>query len=141
MRIALLREHAENKVYSRLRDDAADRARSLFAQQLSSGTEVTFLAERAGVPAGILRCIDSTGSPLLYPARHAYVSSVYVVPRARRQGVLHALLGEAVRWCRERGLDEIRLHSASDNPLSNATWDALGFEVVEHLRVRAVDAR
>jgi ribosomal protein S18 acetylase RimI-like enzyme len=138
MRIALLREHGRNAVYSRLRDDAPVRARSLFAQQLVSATEITFLAERDHVPVGILRCIDSVGSPLLHPARHAYVSSVYVVPSARRLGVLHAMLDIAVRWCRDRGLDEIRLHSASDNPLSNATWDALGFEVVEHLRVRPI---
>ncbi len=138
LRIALLRTHSHNAVYGRMRTDAIARARPLFADQLRSTHEVTLLAERDGDASGILRCIESAGSPLLLPARYAYVSSVYVVPDERRGGILRLLLDHAVRWSRERGLDEIRLHSASDNPLSNSTWDALGFEVVEHLRVRSI---
>jgi hypothetical protein len=42
----------------------------------------------------------------------------------------------AERWCRERELTELRLHNAADNPVSGATWDAFGFEIAEHLRVR-----
>ena len=63
------------------------------------------------------------------------------MPKAREQGVLSALLAAADTWCRERGLDEMRLHNAADNPLANAAWDALGFEVVEHLRVRPLNRR
>jgi len=138
LRIALLREHGNNPVYSRLRADAASRARPLFSQQLQSTDEAIYLAERDGRALGILRCVDAVGSPLLYPARYAYVSSVYVVPSARRAGVLRALMASAVRWSESRGLREIRLHNASDNPLANAAWQALGFEVVEQLRVKTL---
>src|SRR3712207_6883246 len=41
----------------------------------------------------------------------SYVSSVFVTPGARRAGVLRALLERAVRWCEDRGLHEMRLHS------------------------------
>ena len=136
LRIALLREHAHNPVYGRLRPDAPRRAERLFAAQLASADEVTLLAEREGRAVGILRCLLGTGSPLLEPEHYGYVASVYVLPEARRTGVLRALLAEAERWCRDRGLDELRLHNASDNATANATWTALGFEVVEHLRVR-----
>jgi len=139
LRIALLREHAGNAVYGRLRADAPQRARRLFASQLDAENEVTFLALRGGRAIGILRCIDATGSPLLHPARYAYVASVYVVPAERRGGVLHALMEEAESWSRARGLHEMRLHNAADNSLASVTWDALGFEVVEVLRVRAID--
>ena len=71
------------------------RARELFAAQLRSPTETIFLAERGGEVVGILRCVESMGSPLLEPARYAYVSSVYVRPEARRRGVLRALRGAA----------------------------------------------
>jgi hypothetical protein len=37
------------------------------------------------------------------------------------------------------GLDEFRLHSVADGEAANRAWDALGFEIVEHLRVRSVD--
>ena len=141
LRLALLREHSHNAIYGRLRPDAEPRAAKLFAAQLQSPNEVIFLAEAGGEAVGVLRCIHSAGSPLLDPPQYAYVSSVYVVPRAREQGVLRALLAAADDWCAGRGLDEMRLHNAADNPLANAAWEALGFEVVEHLRVRSLKPR
>jgi ribosomal protein S18 acetylase RimI-like enzyme len=141
LRMALLREHAHNPIYGRLRADADARAAKLFAAQLQSPNEVIFLADLRGECAGILRCIQSSGSPLLDPSQYAYVSSVYVIPKAREQGVLRALLAAADGWCASRGLDEMRLHNAADNPLANAAWEALGFEVVEHLRVRSLKRR
>ena len=138
LRLALLREHGENALYGRLRRDAPARARRLFATQLASTGEVTFLAERDGRAIGIARCIESTGSPLLDPPRYGYVGSVYVVPQARRTGVMRALLSASEAWCARRGLDEIRLHSAADHAESNAAWDALDFSVVEHLRIRPI---
>ena len=138
LRLALVREHGHNPLYARLRPDAPTRAARLFAAQLASTSEATFLARRGGEVVGILRCLHSGGSPILDPPAYAYVSSVYVRPEHRRSGVLRALLGEAERWSRERGLTEIRLHSVAGHDLSNAAWDELGFEVVEHLRMRPI---
>ena len=138
LRLALLREHAGNPVYGRLREDAPKRARRLFGAQLASTGEVTLLAERDGRIVGIARCIESTGSPLLDPPHYGYVSSVYVVPAARRSGVMRALLAAGEAWCSARGLGELRLHSAADHAESNAAWDALDFTIVEHLRVRPI---
>jgi hypothetical protein len=36
------------------------------------------------------------------------------------------------------GFNEIRLHSVAGHDGSNAAWDAAGFEVVEHLRMRKI---
>jgi GNAT superfamily N-acetyltransferase len=135
LRLALLREHAQNPIYRRLRPDAPARATRLFAAQLRCEREVTFLAESDGVALGVLRCVASAGLPLLFPAKHGYISSVYVVPSARRHGVLRALFTSAIGWCREHGLREARLHNTVENETANAVWDALGFRVVEHLRV------
>ena len=138
LRLALLREHATNPVYGRLRPDAAERAREVFAAQLRMEDQVTFLAERGSTAVGILRCADTIGSPLLFPARYAYISSVYVMPRHRRHGVLRALIAAAEQWATERGLEDLRLHNAPENPLSSGAWSALGFEIVEHLRMRPI---
>lgn len=138
LRLALLREHAEHPIYGRLRADARARARRLFAAQLEASDEVTLLALRGESAIGILRCIESHGMPLLDPARYAYLASVYVMPGARRAGALHALVDAATAWCRERGLDEMRLHNAASNYGANAAWEALGFRIVEHLRTRAL---
>ena len=134
LRLALLREHGNNPIYARLRADAPERARRIFSAQLSSPNERIFLAESDGTVIGIIRCVESTGSPLLDPARYAYISSAYVRPEARRRGALRALVAAARNWCAERGLDEARLHSVADDEGSNRAWDALGFDVVEHMR-------
>jgi len=140
LRLALLREHATDVIYGRVRPNLKASARRLYLAQLGSRDEVTFLTQRGSQTLGILRCVHSRGYPLLLPSEYGYVSSVYVIPEARRSGVLRILLGRAEKWCRDRGLTEMRLHSGSDNSLSNATWDALGFAVVEHLRMRPLQS-
>ncbi|MDB4889275.1 MAG: GCN5-related N-acetyltransferase [Gemmatimonadetes bacterium] len=141
LRLALLREHPDHPIYGRLRADVDPRARELFTTQLRSQTETIFLAERVGLVAGILRCVESMGSPLLEPSRYAYVSSVYVRPEARRQGVLRALMTAAERWAHARGLDQMRLHNVVGSVSAEGAWSALGFQVVEHVRVRSVPPR
>jgi len=136
LRLALLREHPGHAIYGRLRRDVADRARELFAAQLRSPVEVIFLAELGGETVGVLRCVESIGSPLMEPARYAYVSSVYVRPEVRRRGVLRALLGEAERWARQRGLKQMRLHNVAGSVNAEAAWSALGFGIVEQVRLR-----
>ncbi|HJU64554.1 MAG TPA: GNAT family N-acetyltransferase [Gemmatimonadaceae bacterium] len=136
LRLALLDEHRRNLIYRRVRHDLRERARELYLAQLRSPREITFLAERDGEVVGILRCVESSGYPILLPPQYGYISSAYVRSTARRAGVLTALMNAAIDWCRERGLSEIRLHSTVENDTANSAWDALGFEVVEHLRIR-----
>jgi hypothetical protein len=47
----------------------------------------------------------------------------------------------AEQWCDERGIDEMRLHNSSRSPSARQSWSALGFEVVEEVRSRAVHPR
>ena len=140
LRLALLREYSEHPVYGRLRPDAARRARPIFAMQLDSENEVVLLAEENGEAVGLVRCIETISSPLLEPDRYCYLSSVYVRPDQRRKGVLNALFERAVAWCRSRGISEMRLHNVGSRESTAAAWDALGFEVVEQVRVRRLGA-
>src|SRR4051812_40113167 len=153
LRLALLREYPDHPIYGRLQPDVTVRARDLFAAQLRSSVECMFLAsfeEARGLgdartkSIGILRCAESTSSPLLEPSRYAYVSSVYVHPDARRRGVLRALVHAADEWSRARGLDQMRLHNVANSDSAGVAWSALGFDVVEHVRLRVIgssDAR
>ena len=138
LRFSLLREHADNPLYGRLRRDARERAERLYAAQLAAAGELTLLAEWRGTVVGILRCMVGQGSPLMHPERYGYIASVYVRPPYRRRGVLRALLAAAERWSAQQGLTELRLHNAVDSTLANASWEALGFEAVEVLRIRPV---
>jgi ribosomal protein S18 acetylase RimI-like enzyme len=127
LRLALLREHPDHPIYGRLRTDITPRARELYTAQLRSTHEAIFLAERESQVLGILRCVESAGSPLLEPERYAYVSSVYVRQEARRTGEQRA-----------RGLEQMRLHNVAGSVEAEGAWGALGFEVVEQVRVRSV---
>jgi ribosomal protein S18 acetylase RimI-like enzyme len=138
LRLALLREYHDHPLYEHLRPDAPARAYDLFRSQLTSPAEAMFIGEWNRTVIAVLRCVESGASPLLLPDRYCYVSSVYVRPEHRRQGVLRALLAAAEAWCGERGLTEMRLHSSTSSSVAIDTWDALGFEVVEHVRRRAL---
>lgn len=138
LRLALLREYPHHPIYGRLRADAEALARPVFASQLASGNEVMFLADRAGAIVALLRAVEAPAAPFLIPDRYCYVSSVYVLPEFRRQGILRRMLDRAVDWSCERGLGEMRLHSVGSRANASAAWDALGFEVVEQVRVRQV---
>jgi GNAT superfamily N-acetyltransferase len=141
LRIALLREYGDHPIYGRLRPDAEQRARLVFGSQLEASNEVILLAEEGRTALGLLRCVESIASPLLIPDRYCYVSSAYVLPQHRRKGVLRALLARAMDWCRERGLTEMRLHNVGSSATSAAAWDSMGFQIVEQVRVRRIDAR
>lgn len=138
LRLALFGEHRSNAIYSRVRGDAAARAIALTEEQLASDREAMFVATRGERIVGMIRCVDQRGHRLLLPPRFALISTVYVEPAVRRQGVLRSLMNAAIAWSRERGLTEMRLQNAVDNPLALATWEALGFRVVEQVRLRAL---
>ena len=138
LRLALLREYDGHPIYGRLRRDAETRARPLFEQQIQAVDQAIFLAEREGEAVGIVRCADVRGSPLLLPDRYCYVTSVYVRPAHRRQGVLSALMKVAEDWALGRGLTEMRLHNSTLNAMARSTWDQLGFEVNEEVRLKHI---
>jgi ribosomal protein S18 acetylase RimI-like enzyme len=138
MRLALITAHPGHLVYGPLRRKALESCRDLTARQFRSRRQVVFLAVHGPCIVGMLRCIDAPGHRLFLPRRHGYVTMVFVEPKARRRGVLRALLERAVEWCKQRGLDQMRLHNAADNAAAAAAWESLGFRVVEQARLKHI---
>jgi GNAT superfamily N-acetyltransferase len=138
LRIALLREYRDHPIYGRLHPEVEARARPVFAQQIQSPDQAIFLAAHDGRIAGIARCVDSKGSPLLMPDRYCYVTSVYVRPEHRRRGVLSALVEQIEVWSRQRGLMELRLHNSTLTAGTRAAWDQLGFTINEEVRLKHI---
>ena len=136
LRLALLREYKDHPLYGNLRPDVEERAYSLYRVQLTSTHDTIFVAEIGRRIVGVMRCVDTPSSPLFFPERYCYVSSVYVRPTERRKGVLRALLAAADRWCEEHGIAEMRLHNSAMAPVAEQAWSALGFQIVEHVRRR-----
>lgn len=140
LRLALIAEQSDSPLYQPLRADAPARARRLFGTQLSSRRESTFLAFDGETCVGILRCVAAPPSPLFDHQPHGYMTSAFVIPRARRRGVLRALVNAAEEWGARQGLGELRLHSMAGSEQADGAWSALGFGVVEQLRRRVIPA-
>lgn len=63
----------------------------------------------------------------------AFLEGIYVVPRARRQGIARALVAQAERWAADSGCTEFASDALLDNTQSQAMHTALGFN--ESMRV------
>ena len=84
-----------------------------------------------------------TGSELLgftqlYPAlcsvdlvEYYVLYDLYVLERARRQGVARALMNAASEWAREQGAARLDLETARDNGAGQALYRSLGYTLDE----------
>jgi ribosomal protein S18 acetylase RimI-like enzyme len=70
----------------------------------------------------------------------AHLTDAYVRPRARRSGVLRALVREAVSGLPERGVTHVSLDVQTANPGAVAVWKRLGFSEVMKLMVSDVES-
>ncbi len=60
--------------------------------------------------------------------RSGYVQRLAVDPSARRRGVAHLLLSDALRWMRRRNISRAMVNTASDNDRALALYESFGFE-------------
>jgi GNAT superfamily N-acetyltransferase len=139
LRLALLAEEAGNPLFAHPHPDATRRALRLTRGELAAKGQVLFVGTRGGEVVGMLRCRAVRRTPLVADSRQAIVTTVFVVPAARRSGVLRALLGAADRWCRRHRLSGMRLQCALANQTGRRAWESLGFRPAELLYLRDVD--
>ena len=104
-------------------------------RQLEAGG--VFIAEDAEGPVGVAKLGE-----LELGALHLHLA--YVRPRARRRGVMRALLRACVAHARESGARTILLHVLLSNASARAVWQRLGFEDVSYVMaapLESLDAR
>jgi aminoglycoside 6'-N-acetyltransferase I len=56
-----------------------------------------------------------------------FLEGIYVTPEHRQQGIARAMVDEAMRWARERGVSEFASDARLDNEASHAFHRAIGF--------------
>jgi GNAT superfamily N-acetyltransferase len=138
LRVALLREEAPNPFFASPHPDAEQRATRLTRGELSATGEAFLVAVRGETIVGMLRCRMVRRTPLVAESKQAVVTTVYVIPSQRRTGVLRTLLAAADRWCRRRGINEMRLQCALTNSVGRKAWESLGFAPAELLYLRTI---
>src|ERR1700677_3617834 len=86
----------------------------------------TFVAEVDGEIAGFAGC----SMQLIYESDlpMCWIMAFSVASRFRRRGVGRALLGEIERWCRARGVSDIKVNSGEHRADAHAFYEACGYE-------------
>jgi GNAT superfamily N-acetyltransferase len=101
----------------------------------SGGTWRCWVASAQGKLVGTtwLGLIEKLPNPAGHLERHAYISSVYVVPARRNSGIGSALLGACLDECRRQGVDSVFLWPT---PRSRGLYERHGFAVRDDLLER-----
>ncbi|MEV5339010.1 GNAT family N-acetyltransferase [Streptomyces sp. NPDC052676] len=101
--------------------DGSDGARQIIAEGpdgVWAGT-VTVLVEEAGTT-------DWAGFPV--ERRQGHVVGVFVRPEYRGRGLTERIFGAALAWCRQIGLERVRLIVHADNGRAQGFYRKIGFE-------------
>ena len=85
-----------------------------------------FVAEAEGELIGQIMGVVRDQVPVFEPERYGYVTDIVVDPAARGSGVGQALFEALKAWFRERGVSNLELQVAYNNPVSQAFWRAMG---------------
>jgi GNAT superfamily N-acetyltransferase len=112
------------------------RCSAWMTERLTSGaTWRCWVASSRGRLVGTLwlGLIEKLPNPAGHLERHAYVSSVYVVPGLRNSGIGSALLTTCLNECRAEGVDSVLLWPTSR---SRALYERHGFAVRDDLLER-----
>lgn len=65
------------------------------------------------------------GKPFVQFKKYAFLGFMYVVPEMRGKGINELIIAALVKWAKNRGLDEVRLHVYSDNAPAIAAYERL----------------
>jgi len=134
-----MRAHALNPAYRRLRADALDTRRGIFARRIAEATGAVFVLEdEDGGLDGMIACFVEENEPYFDPSRYVRIQTPFVRREARRRGYLNRLLQRTFEWAAEWEIDEVRLYTGADNLVANAVADDLGFEAIEVVRRRPI---
>jgi GNAT superfamily N-acetyltransferase len=73
------------------------------------------------------------GSVLVYPdeeKRWGVVDDVFVLPQWRRRGIARRLVGEGIKYFRERGLEKVHLDVVQSNEPALSLYRSMGYETI-----------
>lgn len=100
-------------------------------EMLGTDRAISWIAEQAGEPVAMASLLLHHHPPRRFgERRRGYVTAVYVVPQARRQGIALALMHIIIAWGREQGLQRLELRSSD---MGRPLYPTLGFKPQEVL--------
>lgn len=122
----LLAEQAALDVRLAVAEDAAKRWANDFPEWIRADVRRLFVAETGGEVVGFVSAQPWYPPPIYAPFTAVYISELYVVPSARRQGVGRDLVAAVQDWAVAFGATQIRLGVLAGNAAGMAFWAAVG---------------
>jgi ribosomal protein S18 acetylase RimI-like enzyme len=122
----LSEHHAAIDARHALRPDAEREIRRLISAELRDPDALVLLFEQSDT-CGFCMTRIQQAPPIRRETRRAEVGELYVRADARRRGVGRALVGEALAWVRERGVERVVVRVDAGNELGQAFWRGIGF--------------
>ena len=119
-------EAFEGPLY-RLRPGAQRGWEAFMRGRLTDVDKLCLVAEPRGRPVGFLAASLEQRPPCFLYRDYGDISDLYVDDAHRSHGVGKALVDEAVRWFREKGVRRIRLQTDARNGRGIAFWRTVGF--------------
>jgi len=132
--------HAERNSFFRRKPGGEEKWIEFVREHLAKDEQIVFVAEDGssgegdGNVIGYLMGGITPYPPVLLLERCGYIQDAVVSAANRRRGVGEALLADAERWFREKGIDRIELQVLVANPVAHSFWRKMDFgEFVEKL--------
>ena len=100
----------------------------MVSEWLSDTDTRMFVAEDNGHVVGYIRASADNAPLYSREKKIGKINDVYVVPAARKRGVLTALFNEELSWFRTKHVSSVELNVLVRNIDAIASWRALGFK-------------
>jgi|KBSMisStaDraftv2_1062788.scaffolds.fasta_scaffold497638_2 GNAT superfamily N-acetyltransferase len=117
-------------------NDMAEKCKPWLLGKMKTGEYLAWLAiDSAGtVAAGAgLWLMDWIPHMIGKNTQRGNIINVYTEPKFRRRGLARCLMGTAIQWCRENGVDTIILHASLEG---RGLYESMGFAATNEMRLR-----
>ena len=101
---------------------------SYLRNDLTSEDRSVLIATEDGEPVGIITGQIHTTLPIRVLRKQGHISNLFVASGHRGKGVATSLVGELLRWFREKGIRDVRLEVYRGNAPALKAFRKLGFE-------------
>ncbi len=108
-------------------EDNVPASRAFIQQNLAQGrSRIFLLLDDAGAPIGFSQLYPAICSLAMKP--YYYLSDLYVVPSARKNGHARYLMDYITDLCRKEGAQRLTLDTARTNKIAQSLYESLGYE-------------
>ena len=112
-----------------------ERFKEFFATRMAADGAAVFVAQAGAEPVGLSSVYQLKNHRTeIFRRPIAYITSVYVVPERRRQGLATRLTQACVYWARAHGCQVVRLRTS---PMGREVYTRMGFTPSDELELRA----